>query len=115
VAENETKKKLEIPRLSDEDIKTIASDLVKGQIFTGNDCPPDMLTVVFFPLLAMVAEYELDWDQVGNVIEYMHKSAERGINGYPFFFSCRLIHKDDWSQIAERALKIHNAMQEAMQ
>ena len=38
---------------------------------------------------------------LGCIYEHMSKAGPRGINGYPMFMSCHLMHKEDW----ERALK----------
>jgi hypothetical protein len=111
----QSKPTYEIPRLTDDEIKTVAADLVKGRIFTANDCPPDQITVLFFPLLALMSEGQLNWDDIGMIYEYMDKAAPMGVNGLPFFFTCRIVNKEDWGKIGDRALKIHNAMQEAMQ
>jgi hypothetical protein len=33
---------------------------------------------------------------VGIVYEYYDKAGPRGINGYPMFTSCRILHREDW-------------------
>ena len=106
-----TKKKNEIPRMTEDEIRSTVEGLVKGRIFTGTQVPPDMLHLVFMPLgLAK----DVDWDSLGNVIEDIDKAGPRGINGYPMFMSCRLVHKDDWAVIGERALAVQAAMDSAL-
>jgi hypothetical protein len=56
----------------------------------------------------------VDVDQIGAIIEYLDKAGERSINGYPIFMSCRVVHKDDWAQVAEKAMAIDAAIKEAM-
>ena len=37
--------------------------------------------------------------QLGVVWEWYDKSLPRGINGYPIFMSCRMMHKEDWEEV----------------
>lgn len=108
------KPKYEIPRLTEDDMKSVATGLVKGHIFTGSQCPPDLLPMVFFPLMALQADYEVDWEDVGNLYEDISKASNRAVNGFPFFFSCHIVHKDDWAVISERALAAQAALDEAL-
>jgi hypothetical protein len=62
---------------------------------------------------AKVIEQQQEWEdlcdrwrkeftqQIGVLWEWMSKAGPRAINGYPTFFSVRLLHRDDW----ERARK----------
>ena len=100
------------PRMSEEELQKIVLGLVSGRIFTASEAPVDLVGMIFMPL-GLGGLYTVDWEQVGNVIEYMDKAGPRGVNGYPIFMSCQLIHKDDWSIIAERALATDEAMRAA--
>jgi hypothetical protein len=104
-----------IERLSPEDLTMWAEGLAKGQVFTGNDCPPDLLAMVFMPLgMGALSGQQIDWDSIGNVVQWISKAGPQGINGLPVFMSCHIIHKDDWTIIADRALKAHEALQAAL-
>jgi hypothetical protein len=35
---------------------------------------------------------------IGVIYEWMEKAGPRSVNGYPTFFSCRLLHKEDWER-----------------
>ena len=106
--------KREPPRMTDDDIKDVVRGLVTGHIFTATDAPDDLLPMIFLPL-GLAGNSDIDWETVGNVIERLDKAGERGINGYPIFLTCRLVHKDDWSLIAERALKAAEALEQAVE
>lgn len=45
---------------------------------------------------------------------WIDKANPMSVNGYPTFFSCRLVHKDDWKVIGERALAVQAAMDKAL-
>lgn len=44
---------------------------------------------------------------LGVVWEYYDKAGPRGINGYPCFFSCHLMHREDWERARRAADKEH--------
>jgi hypothetical protein len=102
-----------VERLTEDQIKQVIDGLVKGHIYTAFDCPPDMIGSVFMVVgMGGLADYDLD--TVGCVYEYLEKAGERGINGYPMFMSCKLIHTEDWKVILERGRRVEAAMKEAM-
>lgn len=103
------KKPGSIPRLTDDEITEVVTEFVKGRIFTGTMCPPELLGMVFMPLSLA----NIDLREAGNVYEHMDKALPNGINGYPIFTSCRPVHKADWAIIVERATKAHDAMTKA--
>ena len=48
---------------------------------------------------ALCERWRLDkLDQLGVIYEWMSKAGPRAINGMPTFFSCRLMHKEDWER-----------------
>jgi hypothetical protein len=55
---------------------------------------PEMVCMVFMPLMlgAKVPE------DVGCIWEYMKDAVPRSINGYPSFFSCHFMNKEDWAR-----------------
>lgn len=103
----------EIPRMDEAQIKEAVMGLLHGHIYTADMCPPDMIGMVFFPVL-MGGLDDFDLDQIGNVYEYMDKAGERSINGCPIFLSCRVVHKDDWDVIVKRAMRVHAIMEKAL-
>ena len=103
----------EIPRLTPEETQEVAEGLVKGHYFIASLAPSDMLPLIFLPL-AMGGLDDIDPNSLGNIIEDYGKASERSINGYPMFFSCRLIHKDDWSVVADMATAAQRAIDYVM-
>jgi hypothetical protein len=103
----------DVDRIDADEIKKVAKGLVDGRIFTALDCPPDMIGMVFMPLgLGGLGDYDID--QIGCVYEWLDKAGERGINGFPMFMSCKVIHKDDWDAVLDRARKVAAAIEEAL-
>jgi hypothetical protein len=99
----------ECPRLSEDEIKEVATGLVKGHYFCATQCPPDMIGMVFM-VIGLGGLGDIDPETVGNIIEHLDKAGPRSINGYPTFFSCRVIHRDDWSVIVDKATAAQAAM-----
>jgi hypothetical protein len=104
----------EIPRLTDDEIKELARDIVEDKVFTSGMCPQEMLGMVFMPY-GLGGMNNMDLANVGAIVEHYAKAGERGINGYPMFMSCRVIHKDDWTKVGEKALAIDAAIKAAME
>jgi hypothetical protein len=95
-------KKPAVPRLSDDELREFIDAFVSGRIFTSNHVPEgagDMIAMVFMPIAFGAITKEIA-EETALVYEYIDKAGPRSINGMPIFFSCRLLHKDDW----ERAL-----------
>ena len=61
---------------------------------------------IFTPLMfgALKGWTKRDLQQIGTVWEYLNKAMPLGINGYPMFTSCYLMHKKDW-EAAKVAIK----------
>jgi hypothetical protein len=114
MSDDDVQKLQPVPRLTDDEIADVVRGLVAGSIFTAAQCPPEMLASVFVILgLGGLQQANIDPETIGMIYEYMDKAGERGINGYPMFFSCKLIHKDDWTIIADRAIAAQEALDRA--
>jgi len=112
--DTESEEELREPtRLTPEEIHEIVEGLVKNRYFVATQCPPDMITSVFMPLLGGLTG--MDTAKIGNILEEYAKAGPRSINGYPMFFSCRIIHIDDWRVIAEKAMAVQQALDEALE
>lgn len=98
----------EIQHMSEENLKKFVDDLVSGRIFTSaqiNDA--DMIGMVFMPLVlgALRGWSDTGLANIGVVWEYLDRAGPMSVNGYPAFFSMRLIHIDDWKIAVEAARK----------
>ena len=99
---------------TDEDLKQIAKDMWAGKIFTDrhlkND--PQMISSVFM-ILALLDKKQLvkmEQDNINLFYEYLDKAAPRSINGYPIFFSMRMLDKND----AARMIDFYNEVGKVM-
>ena len=48
---------------------------------------------------------------IGGCYERLSNAAPTGINGYPFFFSCRTLHRDDVQPLIKRLRKKDAALE----
>ncbi len=66
-----------------------------GVVFTSAQVlEPEMLTMVFMPLI-LGAKVPKD---TGCIWEYLKDASPRSVNGYPSFFSCHFMNKEDWAR-----------------
>jgi hypothetical protein len=87
--------------------------LVENRIFTATQLPQDSnLSVHFLPLIGGLADMETA--DIGNIIGDMRDAADMGVNGYPCFFKCRIVHRDDWETISDLAARAHAAIHGAI-
>ena len=91
---------LELPHMEDADLKKFVDDFISNRIFTDKHINPrqiEMAGMIFMPLaLGVLSQYNADsLKQIGCIWEYNSAAGPRSINGYPIFFSLRLMHVDD--------------------
>jgi len=89
-----------IPPMSPEEWNSFVAQVASGHAITSQQIEPDMLGRVFMPILLGGLS---DWTkeelgQIGCLWESYDKAGERGINGYPCFFSVRMASKEDWER-----------------
>lgn len=88
------------PRLADAELKKFVRDYLAGKIYTNFDIPDDLLTRVFLPLAlgAPCGISKKQSRQLGCI--YGTLGEDRGttlaINGFPIFFSFRMMLAEDW-------------------
>lgn len=88
-------------RMTEKDIREHAIGLQYGSLFTNWHIPEDEAPIarsIFMPV-AFGALNNIDVTKVGAICEWLSEAGPRAINGYPCFFSCRVIHIDDWQEI----------------
>lgn len=102
---DESKRKTELPRMTDEELKQFVLDACDGHIFTNTMCnrPEDVsivfMTIALFPPGLFYTKEAIQ--QVGIVWERMSEAGPRAVNGMPMFMSHRLMHIDDWKRAAK--------------
>jgi len=98
-------------RLSDDELRKFVGGVLDGSIFTSAQLHDEsLLTVVFMPLGLGIFRYHSEAEikavlsQTGVCYSYMKDAGPRNINGYPMFFSCGLLHIDDWRRAREAVI-----------
>jgi len=99
----EEKKPRKLQRLTDDELRTFVSDFASQQIFSSahlSESDVNKLKMIFMPLAFGAFEGYTDDDlkDVGLIYEYLDQQGPHSINGYPMFWSCRIMHKDDWER-----------------
>lgn len=92
---------LELPKMSEEDLRKFVLDFIAGQIFSDRHVrSPNDMGMVFMPLLlGALSGYEVSsLEQIGLIYEYVGQAGPSSINGMPCFFSFRMMHRDDWAR-----------------
>jgi hypothetical protein len=94
-----------VPRLSDDELREFVNDFTSGLIFSNvhfrsAEEEKSLLGSVFMPLVfGALSRYSVEEIQnIGLMYEHINKAGPMAINGYPIFFSMRLMHKDDWDR-----------------
>lgn len=64
------------------------------------------LQLVFMPIMFGALD-GVDKGSIGVIYEELNQAGPRCLNGMPMFFSCYLLHKDDWT-IVRNHLPIHD-------
>jgi hypothetical protein len=100
------------PALPQEDLREFVRAFLAGEIFTSAQIAPRsvQLGMVFMPVL-FGALGNTDIRTVGVLWEYLSKAGPRSINGYPGFFSFRIMNTGDW----DRVLKVIIREQERLE
>lgn len=88
-----------VPTIAEAELRKLALDMASGKVFTQLHLGEEnahLVQSVFMPLVFM-AEPELAvlQEHCGMLYEYLDKAGPRSINGFPVFFSFRMLHKDD--------------------
>lgn len=97
-----------IPPMSDDDLREFISALVSGTVFTSahvhdQSCVPSVFMALLFGGPTKWSKSGLN--RIGAIYEYLDAAGPRSINGYPIFYSFRLICKEDWEDAIRIAKK----------
>jgi len=71
---------------SDSELRSVADGILNGQIFATNT--RDGIKCAFGVFLMFADKLP---DDIGLLYEYIERSAPRSVNGYPAFYSCRVL------------------------
>lgn len=110
-----------IQPLPDKELRELAMDLFKGNVFTSGMLPahhPYICSMVFMPLALGGTPAKRYHKQIGMIYAYTDgrdKRAPRSINGYPIFLSCRFLLKKQLPALTALYEAIRDAAQKAAQ
>jgi len=106
-----------IPSLSEKELSQLAKDIATNLVFTSDHVRREewdnILGMVFMPIALgafsdMTEEAKKD---IGMVYEYYDKAGPRSINGYPIFFSFRILNVKDRLIVWEKHEKIRQVLE----
>ncbi len=98
-----------LKRMTHWEIVRFATQWLAGMIFTIQDLgDPERGYLHFLPLKDLLVDDSLTL--CGTVWEYRHKATPQGLDGYPIFASCYLMHPDDFA-LAKEELHLQSAYQ----
>jgi hypothetical protein len=92
--------------MPDEELRKLAVDYVENKIFTSTQIrEEDLLPTIFMPVLFGLFSgwTKEELKEVGFLYEYLTEAGPRAVNGYPIFFSCRVINRNDAERFREYA------------
>jgi len=111
--------------MTNEELKRLAEDICENRVFTDrhiNEKDAELTPMIFMPLgLGALSTIDLDnvqvkkkrkeIDEMAMIYEYISEAGPRGINGYPCFFSMKVLTKSDWPKFVEY-IKAYQAFKE---
>lgn len=94
---------MKIPLMPQDELRKFVDGVASHQILILQDIvviDPTLAGNVFLPLqLGILKDLnEENIKQIGTIWEWKSKASTISINGYPMFFSCRIMHMDDWKR-----------------
>ncbi len=99
------------PEITEEEVRTLAMDMVSGTVFTDRHCESvEEVRRIFIVLALMNPKQlkELGKRDIGMVYEHIDKASPRSINGKPCFFSFRTLTQKDTKRVLEEVKKLRN-------
>ena len=96
-----------VPHLDDEQIKQLAVDVVDGRVFLANN--PEAVKNAWMVPLAFITDPLPK--ECAAFFEDMSRAGPRSINGYPTFFSFKMLHNEDLDPVL-KAMEDYKAVKE---
>lgn len=103
-------------RRSNTEIRELALGVLSGTVFATwmiHESDANLLGSIFMPLLLMssIDRKTFERDNIVHFYESIEKSAPRSINGYPIFFSMKLLNEEDFDRLRDKIAKLKNFME----
>jgi hypothetical protein len=117
--ENKKLNKIKFRSLKKSELSKLAKDIAMDKVFCSFFVPEtqqeNLLGMIFMPILfGATKDYSKEEiDDIGFIYEYYDKAGPRGINGYPIFFSCGFVGKNDARKIRDKVIKIKKMIESA--
>jgi hypothetical protein len=102
-----------LPAMTEDELKTLARDMAMEKVFTSNHVPDHdarMLGMIFMPL-ALGGLGGRNPEEIGMIYEYLDRAGPRSINGYPCFFSFRMVRADQMQALFAKYRAIREALE----
>jgi hypothetical protein len=102
--------------LSDEEVTKLAKAMYRNEVFFSFMIPENqrirMIPMVFMVVLFMddITKKQLVANEIDVFYEYMSEAGPRGINGYPTFFSCRSMTRNDGNRVINKYNEIRRLL-----
>ena len=105
-----------LKRLPPEQLSQLAKDIMGGQVFIADQLPEHSVHLlpnifVSLGLGGLSSLSEEDREDIGFIYEYLNQAGPLGINGYPMFFSCKLLGKEDTKVLYEKLRQVAVALE----
>lgn len=98
----------EPPRLSADEIRALARDVVTNKTFITNS--EDGVRYAFGMVLMFGGLSTYDSTKIGGLYEDYDKQGPRSVNGFPGFFSMKVLHIDDLEPVCDAIEKMEEAL-----
>jgi len=104
--------------MAEDEMKKLVKDCIHGLVFTAHNLGPGeghhIVSSVFMPLAfgAFLDRARFELENLGTFYEYMSEEGPRTVNGYPTFFSVRIINKRDWDRCFEAIKAAEKALED---
>lgn len=94
--------------LTDEAICEVAEGMKAGIVLTSEQSPANLFGSVWMVMMFMDPKHlaEMALKDITLLYEFTDKAGPRTINGYPSFFSCRMMNRDDHKRLHEKLVAI---------
>lgn len=90
------KEKKELYRMSVAEIKEFVLGFCDGRIWTDQMCHSEHDIGLVFMVLTLGGLKDTKVEDIGCIWEWRRVAGRQSVNGQPIFFSCHIMHKDDW-------------------
>lgn len=111
-----------VPRMDNKALAQFVMDFLDNKLFSSvhirdYDLPHMMGSIFMVLLLGGLSNFpQSEMENIGLIYEYYDKRCPLGVNGYPTFASCHIMHKEDWAKalkmIEKEEERRNNALKE---